>query len=90
MMNTENYLSIAQAAKILKVSRTAVYKQIKRDKIKAIRIGKVFAIPEGQIVNNRIDVAGIALKDLQKDKIHKAVKKAFNDYGEVLKRLGNE
>lgn len=89
-METKKYLSIAQAAKILGISRTAVYKKVKKGKIKALQVGKVFAIPEENITAKRIDVYGPPLEDAQKDKIRKAVKKTIDEYGEVLKRLGNE
>lgn len=89
-MKETKYLSIAQVAKILGVSRIAIYKRVKKGKIKAIRIGKAFAIPEEFIEKYFADVKGTPLKEEEREEIEKAVKKTIADYGEVLKRLGNE
>ena len=89
-METKKYISIAQAAKIMGISRTAVYKKVKKGQIKALRVGKVFVISEDDISGKRIDVLGKPLESAQKDKIRRAVKKTIEEYGEVLKRLGNE
>jgi excisionase family DNA binding protein len=43
-MAKNEYLSIQQAAKILKVSRIAVYKKVKKGQIASLRIGRSFAI----------------------------------------------
>lgn len=45
-MDKGEYLTIAQLAKILGISRIAVYKRVKKGQIKAIRIGRAFAIPK--------------------------------------------
>jgi excisionase family DNA binding protein len=44
-MVKNEYLSISQFAKILGVSRIAIYKKIKKGQIEAIRIGRSFVIP---------------------------------------------
>jgi len=44
-MKGEKYLTIPQLAKILGLTRIAVYKKVKKGQIKSIRIGKNFAIP---------------------------------------------
>jgi len=44
-MGKSEYISIAQFAKALGVSRIAIYKKIKKGQIRAIRIGRSFAIP---------------------------------------------
>ena len=89
-MEKAKYLSIAQLAKILGISRIAVYKKVKSGKIKAIRIGKAFAIPKQSIKKYFVDVKGAPLKEEEKEEIERAVKKTIDEYGEVLKRLGNE
>jgi len=89
-MAKSKYLSIAQLAKMLGVSRITVYKRVKAGKIEAIRIGRSFAIPKESIKKYLVDVKGVALKDEEKQEIEKAVKKTVDEYGEVLKRLGNE
>lgn len=48
-MAVHHFLSSAQAAKILGISRISVYKRIKKGQIKAVRIGRNFAIAEDTI-----------------------------------------
>ena len=43
-MKESNYISIQQAAKILKISRIAVYKKVKKGQIESVRIGRSFAV----------------------------------------------
>jgi cysteine synthase A len=43
-MKQSDYISIQQAAKILKISRIAVYKKVKKGQIESVRIGRSFAV----------------------------------------------
>lgn len=43
-----NYFSVVQVAKLLKISRQAIIKQIDTGKLKAFKIGKVYVLPKGQ------------------------------------------
>ena len=85
-MEKNQFLTIPQLAKILKISRVAVYKKIKKGQIKAIKIGKIYAIPKEYIA----DILGKTLSKNDKKEIDKAVKKTVKEYGEVLKLLGRE
>jgi excisionase family DNA binding protein len=85
-MGKNKYISVSQFAKLLGVSRIAVYKKIKKGQIKAIRVGKNFAIPRKYFT----DIAGKTLSEKDKKIIDKAVEKTFKEYGEVLKLLGRE
>ena len=85
-MERKEYYTIPQLAKILGLSRIAVYKRVKKSQIKAIRIGRTFAIPKEYLDN----ILGKNLTDEDKRKIDKAVRKTVKQYGEVLKRLGRE
>ena len=85
-MLTNEYLSISQFAKILGVSRIAIYKKIKKGQIEAIRIGRSFAIPKKYLT----DITGKTLSEKDKKIIDEAVRKTFKEYGEVLKLLGRE
>ena len=85
-MEKNKYITIPQLAKILGISRIAVYKKVKKGEIKAIRIGRNFAIPKKYIV----DILGKELKERDKKEIDKAIKKTVEEYGEVLKLLGRE
>ncbi|MBM4146945.1 MAG: helix-turn-helix domain-containing protein [Nitrospira sp.] len=85
-MKDSEYISIAQFAKILGISRIAVYQKIKKGQIKAIRIGRSFAIPKKYMT----DVTGKTISEKDKKIIDEAVKKTFQEYGELLKLLGRE
>jgi len=85
-MEKNGYITIPQLAKILGISRIAVYKKVKKGEIKAIRIGRNFAIPKKYIA----DILGKELKEKDKKEIDKAIKKTVKEYGEVLKLLGRE
>jgi excisionase family DNA binding protein len=85
-MEKNEYFSIAQFAKILGLSRIAVYKKIKKGQIKAIRIGRSFAIPKKYVT----DILGKTLSEKDKRIIDEAVEKTFKEYGELLKLLGRE
>jgi excisionase family DNA binding protein len=89
-MNKNEYLSIAEVAKILGISRIAVYKKVKKGKIKAIKIGKAFAIPREYVKRNFVDITGSPLGEEEKNDIDKSVERTIKEYGEVLKRLGRE
>ena len=89
-MQKNKYLSIPQVAKILRISRTAVYKKVKKGELRAIRIGRGFAIPQECIMQKMRKITGIPLSEKEKSKIRKVVKKTINEYGEVLIMLGSE
>ena len=80
------YISIPELAKILGVSRIAVYKRVKSGQIKAVRIGRIYAIPRKYV----LDTIGKELSEERKAEIDKAVHKTVKEYGEVLKLLGRE
>lgn len=85
-MKDKPYITIAQLAKILGISRIAVYKKVKKGQIEAIKIGKIYAISQKNIV----DILEKSLKEADKKQIIAAVKKTVKDYGEVLRLLGRE
>ena len=85
-MKESKYYSINEVATILGISRIAVYKKVKKGQIKAMRIGRSFAIPKSELA----DIEGKALKEEDKEEIKEAVKKTVEEYGEVLRLLGSE
>ena len=85
-MNPKKYLSVPQVAKILGISRIAVFKRVQKGQIKAIRIGRQYAIPV-QSLNNLL---GRNLTESEKKQIEKTVRRAFDEYGETLRLLGRE
>ena len=85
-MNNNKYLTIPQTAEILGISRTAVYKKVKKGQIKAVRIGRNFAIPRRSLINT----LGRDLTGPDKKRIVAAVRKTVREYADVLKLLGGE
>ena len=85
-MKSDKYLTIQELANILGISRIAVYKRVKKGQIKAVRIGRNFAIPKKYVAF----ILGKALNSKDKNEIDKAVKKTVKEYGEVLKLLGRD
>ena len=86
MAEEKKYHSIPELAKLLGLSRVAVFKRVKAGKIRAVRIGRNYAIPEEFLDQ----IKGKALSEEGKDRIKSAVKRTVREYGEVLKRLGRE
>lgn len=85
-MDKKEYLTIPQLAELLGISRIAVYKKVKSGQIKAVRIGRTYAISKKVLSN----ILGKELTPQLKKKIDRAVKKTVNEYGEVLQLLGKE
>ena len=83
-MENKKFLSTTELAKILSISRIAVYNRIKKGEIKAIRVGRNFVIDKKELGK----ILETELTEKQKTEIEKAVKKAVEDYGETLKMLG--
>jgi len=83
-MTEKKIFSTAELAKILGISRIAVYKKIKKGKIKAIKCGHDFVIERKNIG----DILQKELTESQKKEIDKAVKKTVKEYRETLKLLG--
>jgi len=85
-MKKSEYVTIPQLARILGLSRIAVYKKVRKGQIKAVRIGRNFAIPKKYVLG----ILGKALSKEDKRQIDLAVKKTVEEYGEVLRLLGKE
>ena len=85
-MKKSEYITIPQLAKILGLSRVAVYKKVKKGQIKAVRVGRTFAIPRKYVAS----ILGKALAEEDKKEIDLAISKTVKEYGEVLKLLGRE
>ena len=85
-MENKEFITTAELAKILGISRIAVFKRIKRGQIKAIRVGRNFVIPKDSLP----EVLGQVLSEKNKREIETAVKKTVREYGQTLRLLGNE
>lgn len=85
-MKQKQFYTTIEIANLLGISRVAVFKKIKSGAIKAIRIGRIYAIPK-----NEFEVlSGEKISSKQKQLITNAVAGTVNEYGETLKLLGRE
>ena len=85
-MDSPKYLTIPELAKLLGVSRIAVYNRVKKGQIPATRVGRTYVIMDQEIA----DILGKEATREGKKRIDAAVRKTVQEYGEVLKRLGKE
>ncbi|OGI27938.1 MAG: hypothetical protein A2359_00170 [Candidatus Moranbacteria bacterium RIFOXYB1_FULL_43_19] len=82
----KEFISTAELAKLLGISRIAVYKKIKAGKIKAEKKGRNYFIDRQYLP----EILDIALTSAKKEAITSAVKKTVEEYGQTLKLLGKE
>ncbi len=82
----KEYISVAEFARVLGISRIAVHKKIKKGQVAAVRIGRSYAIP-GQYLT---EITGGDLSEKTKGMIEEAVIRAVEQYAEVLRLLGRE
>jgi excisionase family DNA binding protein len=85
-LKQKEYFSTADLAKLLGVSRVAIFKKIKSGKIKAEKVGKSYVIPRKEFEV----VLGMFISNEQKKKIDESVKKAVKEYAETFRLLGKE
>jgi len=79
-------LSTIEVAKILGISRVAVFKKIKSGEIKAEKVGRNFVIDRRELP----DILSVILNENKKREIEQSVKKTVKEYGQTLKLLGKE
>jgi len=85
-MAHEKYITIPELAKLLGVSRIAIYKRVKKGQIPAEKIGRTYVITDQTIT----DILGKELTRTGKERIDAAVRRTVKEYGTVLKQLGKE
>jgi excisionase family DNA binding protein len=85
-MKEQEFYSVVEVAGLLGLSRISVFKKIKKGEIKAIRIGRSYAVPAASLAH----ILGRTLGETEKKDIEAAVKRAVAEYGEVLEKLGRE
>ncbi len=88
MKKKENkrFLTISELARMLGISRVAVFKKIKDGLIRAKKIKGKYYIPYEEVDY----LLGKALTVQQKKLIEEAVKKVMKEYGDVIIKLGRE
>lgn len=82
------WISTAQAAEILGVSRITVFKKIKQGLLRAHKVGRSYVIPSEEI--QRFLGKSMPLTDEEKARIDTAVKRAVEQYGTALRMLAKE
>lgn len=85
-MKNKEFISTADLAKLLGISRVAVFKKIKKGQIKAIKIGRSFVIDKDSLP----EITGKVISKASKKEIDVAVKKVVKEYSQTLKMLGRE
>ena len=85
-MSKEKYITIPELARLLGVSRIAIYNRVKKGDIPATRIGRTYVVTDKTIAN----ILGKKVTAKGKKRIDAAVYKTVKEYGEVLKQLSRE
>lgn len=82
----KDLLSTSELAKILGISRIAVFQKIKSGLIKARKIGRNYVVNYKDLE----EYLGKEIGTEKKEKIEDVVNKAIKEYGETFKKLGKE
>ncbi|MEK7542496.1 MAG: helix-turn-helix domain-containing protein [Patescibacteria group bacterium] len=82
----KDIFTTSEVAKLLRVSRIAIFKKIKSGEIKAQKIGRNYIIRKADLP---VEISGQLTKD-GKRVIAEAVEKTVHEYGEALRLLGRE
>lgn len=73
-------------ARMLGISRVAVFLKVKNGDIKARKIGNIYAIDEREVAK----IVGHQLTKKIEKEIEAAVRKTVHEYGETLRLLGKQ
>jgi excisionase family DNA binding protein len=85
----KKYVSVAELAKMLGISRIAVFKRIKKGQVPAEKIGRSYVI-SSDFVSRILPDKNRELTEKDKNDIEKTVKKVVKEYGQTLRLLGGE
>ncbi|MDD4607193.1 MAG: hypothetical protein PHS07_02540 [Patescibacteria group bacterium] len=86
----KTYVSVAELAKIIGISRIAVFKRIKKEQIPAEKIGHSYVISMDYIDEITKGNHARALTEKEKREIQEAVERVINEYSKTLQLLGKE
>jgi excisionase family DNA binding protein len=81
----QDYISTTEAAKMLGLSRVQLFRLVKAGKIKAEKIGRNYAIKPVDL-----GLSDGELSSQEKITIEKSVHRVIKEYGDVIKKLGEE
>ncbi|OGG69301.1 hypothetical protein A3F27_01405 [Candidatus Kaiserbacteria bacterium RIFCSPHIGHO2_12_FULL_53_13] len=82
----KSHFSTSEIAKLMGVSRTAVFKKIKEGKIKAEKVGRNYIIRKKELEA----ILGMFITPAKKEEINNIVKRAVKEYHVTFRRLGRE
>lgn len=87
-MNNMNkqLLSTTEVAKILGISRIAVFKKIRNGDIQAEKVGRNYVVSRDELPK----ILGTVLSPEKKARIESTIKRAVKEYGVALKKLSTE
>jgi excisionase family DNA binding protein len=86
-VNNKNLISTAAVAKLLKISRVAVFKKIKSGELMAEKIGRNYVVDSKDVE----DLTNpMVTSSNNKMKIEKALDRTVNEYRETLELLGKQ
>lgn len=85
-MTAQKHITVPELAKLLGVSRIAVFKRVKKGQIPATKVGKTYLITDRTVMH----VLGKEPTDRGKRKIDVAVRKTVQEYGDLLAKLSRE
>lgn len=80
------FFSTAEIARLLGVSRIAVFQKIKKGDINAKRVGRNYQIPREEVAHL---LTGF-LAEKRKKEIDASVDRVMREYGDVIRWLGKE
>ena len=85
-MTIEKLVTIPELARMLGVSRIAIYNRVKSGEIPATKVGRTYVITDKTVA----DILGRRVNAKGKRIISDAVRRTVDEYGEVLKKLSRE
>ncbi len=85
-MDKKEFFSLTEVARLLGVSRIAIFKKVKKGQIEALRIGRSWAVPARALEH----LLGRSLGERERKEIDAVVRRVVDEYGEVLEKLGRE
>lgn len=85
-IKSQKFFSTTEAARILGISRQAVFQKIRAGLIPAQKIGRNYIIAADSLTKS----LDMSLTDDRKQEIDAAMKKVVKEYGETLRLLGKE
>ncbi len=82
----KKYYSAPEVAKLLGISRVAIFKKIRSGQINAEKIGRNYIIPREEYEA----ILGLFVPERRKRDIENTVERVIKKYGSALRKLGKE